>query len=146
MAAAAGTPATSSVTCPQRFSDLGTCTRCRGQSFNRYQPSFLGGGHLPVGARSDALTRNKVAAMTVGVRSVLSLSDAAEFWPIDVAVYTRFVFRPVDNFPPIVLPSPSSLLAFHRSSYRAGRRSLDFGTAHAHYQRRRNNRSKVVRA
>lgn len=64
---AAGTPATSSVTCPQRFSDLGTCTRCRGQSFNRYQPSFLGGGgggHVPVvvcarGAMRSLETRSR---------------------------------------------------------------------------------------
>jgi len=52
VSAAAGTPATSSVTCAQWFSDLGTCTRCRGQSFNRYQPSFLGGGHFP-GVRAE---------------------------------------------------------------------------------------------
>lgn len=35
--------ATSSATYAQRFSDLGTCTRCRGQSSNRYHRCFNGG-------------------------------------------------------------------------------------------------------
>lgn len=88
----------------------------------------------PVCARSDALTCNKVAAMAV--RPFGSIAPSYCFLPTEVAAYTDcFSFRRPfpDDFSPIA--PPRSLIAFHRSSYRAGM-FLDFDTARAHFRRR----------
>jgi len=90
----------------------------------------------PVSARSDALTCNKVAAMAVRPSVRFYRTQLLFFCP-PKSPRTLIVFRSVDRFLTIFLrsPPPLSLIAFHRSSYRAGM-FLAFDTARAHFRRR----------